>query len=329
MKNGKFLVIVLAIFWGIFNCPLELQAGAVLDLGDPIGGPPDVPQRLSLEYFCSEVAKRSNGEITIKYHPQTIVSSEFKAVEMCKAGALAFCTMGGSTGTIFPNVQVLELPYIIRDHLQYYNIVRGPIGKEMEEEILKKHNLKLIFWFDWGFRQFINNKRPINKPEDLQGLKLRIIQSIPLRDIVNALGASPVPISWAETIPAIQQGVVDGLDLAFSPIIKYKVYEVVKFGAITKHLFTPSPLLANISVWNSFSPDQKRIILQVGKEAADKNWELVERADVDGKGILEKLGMQITTPDLTPFRKIAMEKVYQKYYDKFSKAYLDRIQSVK
>lgn len=329
MKKERVFVIVLALFWGIFNCPMPSQAAGVLDLGDPIGGPPDAPQRLSLEYFASEVAKRSNGAITIKYHPQTIVSNEFKAVEMCKAGSLAFCTMGGSTGTIFPNVQILELPYIIRDHLHYYHIVRGAIGKEMEEEILKKHNLKVVYWFDWGFRQFINNKRPIHKPADLQGLKLRIIQSVPLRDIVTALGGSPVPISWAETIPAIQQGVVDGLDLAFSPLIKYKVYEVVKFGAVTKHLFTPSPLLVNLNVWNNFSPEQQRIILQAGKEAADKNWQLVEKADVEGKGILEKLGMKITTPDLTPFRKIAGDKVYPKYYEKFSKAYLEKIQSVK
>jgi hypothetical protein len=83
----------------------------------------------------------------------------------------------------------------------------------MEEEIEKKHRLKMVIWADFGFRQFANTKRPLNSPDDFKGLKLRAMPLPPLADMVNALVASAVPIGWSEAIPAVQQGVVDGLDL--------------------------------------------------------------------------------------------------------------------
>jgi tripartite ATP-independent transporter DctP family solute receptor len=329
MKKWKLLIVVLVIVSAIAYYPRASQAGKVLDLGDSIGGPPDVPQRIILEYFSSEVTKRTNGDITIKYHPQTIVTSETKAVEMCKGGALAFCAIGGATGTIFPNVQPIMLPYLIRDHGHYFAVVRGPIGQKMEEEIEKKHNLKVVFWFDWGFRQFVTTKKSINKIEDMKGLKLRVMPSPPLADMVNALGASAVPISWAETIPAVQQGVVDGLDVPVTTIITFKIYEISKYVAISNHYFLPTPLLVNLRTWKEFTPAQQKTILQAGKEAADRERELMEKADADGKAILEKHGMRVTTPDLTPFRNIAKEKVYPKYYDKFGKDLIERVMAVK
>lgn len=300
-------------------------APKVFDLGDPIGGPPDSPLRMALEFFSAEVGKRTNGEITIKYHPQTIVTSETKAVEMCKAGALAFAGTGGGLGTIFPNTQPLALPYLLRDYIHYYAVVRGPIGKKMEEEIEKKHNLKMIIWADFGFRQFANTKRPLNSPDDFKGLKLRVMPSPPLADMVNALGASAVPISWAEAIPAVQQGVVDGLDLPIVNLITVKVYEICKYAAITNHYFGPNAVVANLKIWETLTKKQQEIILQVGREAGDKNRVIMEKTDANGKALLEQHGMQVTTPNLGPFREIAKAKVYPKYFATFGKEIIQSI----
>lgn len=326
MKKRNNLIRGLIIGLTLACYPLTVHAGGkVLDFGDPVGGPPSLPNRIVLEFFSSEVGKRTNGEITIKYHPQTIVTGETKAVEMCKAGALAFAGMGGGIGTIFPNTQPLMLPYLVRDFAHYYAVVRGPIGKEMEAEIEKKHSLKVIFWFDFGFRQFVNTKKPLNGPDDFKGLKIRVMPSPPLADMVNALGASAVPISWAETLPAVQQGVVDGMDTPVANLISLKIYEICKYAAISNHYFGPTAIVANRDIWKGLTKQQQDIILQIGRETGDKNRAIMEKMDADGKASLEKLGMQVTTPNLGPFRDIAAAKVYPKYYSAFGKKIIQSI----
>jgi TRAP-type transport system periplasmic protein len=325
MKSRHTVALALVAGLMILCFPMTVQAQKVLDLGDPIGGPPDAPLRMAQEFFASEITKRTNGEVPVKYHPQTIVTNETKAIEMCKAGALAFAGAGGGLGTTFVNTQPLMLPYLMRDYAHYYAVVRGPIGKKMEAEIEQKHRLKMIAWFDFGFRQFVNTKRPLNTPDDFKGLKIRVMPSPPLADMVNALGASAVPISWSETIPAVQQGVVDGMDFPVINLITSKIYEICKYGALTNHYFGPTAIVANLNTWKGLSKQQQDIILQVGREASDRNRATMEKTDADGKNLLEKRGMQVTVPNPVPFREIAIAKVYPKYHASFGKEIIQSI----
>jgi TRAP-type C4-dicarboxylate transport system substrate-binding protein len=147
--------------------------------------------------------------------------------------------------------------------------------------------------------------------------------------MVNALGASAVPISWAEAIPAVQQGVVDGLDLPVANLISMKIYEICKYAAMSNHYFGPQAFVANLGIWKSLSQQQQDVILKTGLEAADINWSMMEKMDRDGKNQLEKRGMQVTTPNLAPFKEVAKEKVYPKYYSTFGKEIIQRISDFK
>lgn len=321
------LIACLAI---VFFSPAS-QAGKVmkLDFGDPVGGPPTVPVRMGLDFFCNEVASRTNGQILIKYHPKTLVSNEAKAMDMCRTGAIAFTQPGAAMGSYLPVTQAFSLPFLYKDAKHFYSVANGPIGKEMEAEIEKKYNLKVVFWFDWGFRQFANKKRPIEKPEDLKGLKLRVLQGKVYADTVNAFGGSAVPMSWAETITAIQQGVVDGLDLGTANIVTYKVYEVIKYVSITNHVNTACAVFVNLDVWKQFTPEQQKIILEAGQEAAEFIRLYMRAKDLSGESELRNKGIKVTHPDLTPFREIAIKEVYPKYYDKVGKDKIDRILNAK
>jgi TRAP-type transport system periplasmic protein len=331
MRGRSILILGLVIGLALTCYPAASKAAPrVFDLGDPIGGPPgEAPLRVALDFFSAEVPKRTNGEIVINYHPQTIVTNEVKAVEMCKVGALAFAGTGGGVGTMFPVTQPLALPYLLRDYKHYYSVVRGPIGKRMEAEIEKKYGLKMISWLEFGFRQFANSKRPLNTLEDFKGLKLRVMPSPPLADMVNALGASAVPISWSEAIPAVQQGVVDGLDLPVANLISMKIYEICKYAAMSNHYFGPTAVVANLGIWKTLTKQQQDIILQLGIEAADKNWAMMEKMDRDGKNLLEQKGMKVTVPDLAPFKEVAKAKVYPKYYSTFGKDVIQEIMDFK
>jgi tripartite ATP-independent transporter DctP family solute receptor len=330
MKGRSILIIGLVAGLILAGFPGASQAKKVLIFGDPIGGTPgESPLRVALEFFSAEVPKRTNGEIVIDYQPQTIVTHETKAIEMCKVGAVALAGTGGGIGTIFPTTSPLMLPYLLRDYTHYYGVVRGPIGKKMEEEIEKKHNLKIIIWTEFGFRQFANTRRPINGLDDFKGLKLRVMPSPPLADMVNALGASAVPISWGEAITAVQQGVVDGLDLPVANLIAMKIYEICKYATMSNHYFGPTAVVANLNIWKTLTKQQQDIILKTGLEAADINRSMMEKMDRDGKNQLEKRGMQVTTPNLAPFKEVAKAKVYPKYYASFGKEIIQSIMDFK
>jgi tripartite ATP-independent transporter DctP family solute receptor len=317
------------IFLMIFYYPSASQAAKFLDFGDPVGGPPDVPARMSFEFFCKEVEKRTNGEIIIKYHPKTLVSDETRAMDMCRSGSIAFTEAGASMGSYIPISNSIKLPFLYRNDEHYYAVVRGPIGKEMEKTIEKSHKLKLVFWIDWGFRQLANNKRPINKPEDMAGLKLRVTKSKMDVDTMNSYGASAVPMSWAEVIPAIQQGVLDGLDLALATLATFRMYEVIKYVSVTSHTNSCSAVFANLDVWNGFTPEQQKIILQAGQDAGDFLKSQIRAKDISGAELLKKNGVQIISPDVEPFRDIVKRKIYPAHYEKYGKELVDRISAVK
>jgi tripartite ATP-independent transporter DctP family solute receptor len=307
----------------------HVQAAKMLDYGDPLPDAMTMPQPTIQKEFCEEITKRTGGELTVKYHHATIVTNEVKAVEMLKRGALAFASLGGAVGTTFPNTQPLVLPYLFRDYAHFHAVLAGPVVKKMEEEIEKQHGLKVLFWFDFGFRQFITTKKPVGALSDLKGLKLRVMPSPPLAELVNSLGASAVPISWAETIPALQQGVVDGLDLPIVSFLANRVYEISKNMALTSHYFAPTPALVNLKVWNEFTPAQQQIVRQVAKEMSAKQRMLMEKSHEEGLETMKKYGVNVTSPDTAPFRKVAQEKVYPKYYEKFGKELIESIVATK
>jgi len=261
MKKGIIIITGFIIGLTLICYPLAARAGKVFDLGDPIGGPPDAPGRIALEYFSSEVGKRTNGEITIKYHPQTIVTSETKAVEMCKAGALAFAGTGGGLGTIFPNTQPLALPYLLRDYAHYYAVVRGPIGKKMEEEIEKKHRLKMVIWGDFGFRQFANTKKPLNSPNDFKGLKLRVLAPLTQGPTLKTWGASAVAMAWGDVPSAIQSGVIDGAVTSSNgfAVLRQQTpyYSIIGVGGMALDFYF---LGASKKWWDGLSPAHQKII---------------------------------------------------------------------
>src|SRR5256712_565016 len=130
-----------------------------------------------------------------------------------KSGNGAIGSPSGAASTVFPELGVFLVPYLVRDYAHAYKMFNGEIGKSLDEQFQRKYRLKILLFFDYGFRHFWNNKRPIAKPDDLKGLKLRVQQGKVFADTVNGLGANAVPMSWSEVVPAAQQGVIDGADL--------------------------------------------------------------------------------------------------------------------
>ena len=188
----------------------------------------------------------------------------------------------------------------MRDYQHAYAMFNGQIGKELDETFQKKYKVKVLYFFDYGFRHFWNSKRPINTPADLKGLKMRVQQGKVFADTVNGLGASAVPMPFGEVIPAAQQGVIDGADLPIVNINALKIYEVSKFTSMTYHNYGPSVVVMNLDIWKGLPADQQKLLQDVAMEAQKKVREATESVDnfAKAKEILEPKGMKVNQADV-------------------------------
>src|SRR5262245_37981159 len=151
-----------------------LAAGKKLDLAHIV--PPPESGAIGYKYFADEVTKRSNGQLNVVFHGGTLLGKELEIMDAVKSGNIAFGTPAGAACTVFPEMCVFLTPYLVRDYNHAYAMFNGEIGRQLDETFQKKYKVKTIYFYDYGFRHFWNNRKPINAPPDLRGLKLRVQQ---------------------------------------------------------------------------------------------------------------------------------------------------------
>src|SRR3989441_510904 len=211
--------------------------------------------------------------------------------------AAGACQARGGAMVRVVAVGVVLVPYLVRDYAHAYKMFNGEIGKSLDEQFQRKYRLKILLFFDYGFRHFWNNKRPIAKPDDLKGLKLRVQQGKVFADTVNGLGANAVPMSWSEVVPAAQQGVIDGADLPIVNINALKIYEVSRYASMTFHNYGPSLVVMNLDSWKSLVPEAQRLLTEVSREAQARVREATESVDNLQRAREIQMSRFITTSD--------------------------------
>jgi TRAP-type C4-dicarboxylate transport system substrate-binding protein len=214
---------------------------------------------------------------------------------------------------------VFLVPYLVRSYDQAYRMFNGKVGDSLDRQFQQKYGLKVLCFFDFGYRHFWNSRRPIVEPKDLRGMKLRVQQAKVFADTVNGLGGNAVPMPWAEVIPAAQNGVIDGADLPIVNILALKAYEVSKYCSMTYHNYGPTVNVINLGVWNDLSAEHRTLLLDLSREAQAMIRHDTESVDnlAKAKELLEAKGMTVNEADTAAFRKLAEEKIwpdYQKQY---------------
>ena len=292
--------------------------------------PPPESGAIGFKYLADEVTKRSGGSLNVVFHGGTLLTKELEIMDAVKSGNVAMGTPAGAACTVFPEMCVFLTPYLVRDYSHAYAMFNGEIGKHLDETFQKKYNVKVIYFFDYGFRHFWNSRHPITTPADLKGLKMRVQQGRVFADTVNGLGASAVPMPWGEVIAAAQQGVIDGADLPIYNINALKVYEVSKYVSLTFHNYGPTLLVMNLDLWKGLTPDEQKLMLDVGREAQKKVREVTESVDslAKAKEILEAKGMKVNAADVASFRRVAEEKIWPQYKHQYGELW-DRIAAAK
>ena len=274
---------------------------------------------VAFAWFAQEVTKRSNGALQVEFYGSTLLTKELEIMNAVKAGNIAIGNPAGAAATVFPEMGVFLTPYLISNYEQAYRLFNGKVGDQLDQEFQKKYGLKVLCFFDYGFRHFWTARKPIREPRDLRGMKLRVQLAKVFADTINGLGGNAVPMPWGEVIPAAQAGVIDGADLPIVNTLALKVYEVSKYASMTYHNYGPTVNVINLEVWNGLTPDQRKLVLDASREAQAKIREATESVDnlQKAKELLEPKGMQVNAADVEAFKKVAQQRIWPAYRSQF------------
>jgi len=281
--------------------------------------PPPESSAVAFAAMAEDVTKRSNGELVMEFHGGTLLTKELEIINAVKAGNIAMGDPGGAAATVFPEMGVFLVPYLVASYDQAYKMFNGEVGDRLDQQFQDKYKLKVLFFYDYGFRHFWNSKHAINEPKDLRGLKMRVQQAKVFADTINGLGGVAVPMAWGEVIPAAQSGVIDGADLPIVNILALKAYEVSKYCSMTFHNYGPTAAVINLGIWNGLTPAQQKLLQETSRSAQSTVRQLTESVDnlAKAKELLEPKGMTVNSADVEAFRHIAQEKVWPAYKQQF------------
>lgn len=223
-----------------------------------------------------------------------------------------------------PEMKVLGLPYMFRDRAHSFSVLDGPIGQDLLDKG-ENYWLKGLGYYDAGSRSFYTKENPVNSPEDLKGLKIRVMESVTAMDMVRGLGGSPTPISWGELYTALQQGVVDGAENNPPSFYLSRHYEVCKYYSLDEHTVLPDVLLASTHLWNELNDQQQSWLKEAVSKSITYQRELWMTSENEALEAITKAGVQIIRPDKTLFSE-KIKDTFEKYKD--DKSMSELIQSI-
>ncbi len=266
----------------------------------------------------------SASDLTVEIHPNAKLGDERTLLEGMQFGTIDMGVItNGPVSNFYPQIAVLELPFLFSSAQEAYEIMDGAIGQELLGN-LDKVGLKGLAYAERGFRNLTNSKREVLSPANIKGLKIRVMENPVYIDTFKALGANAVPMAWTEALTAMQQGTIDGQENPVNVVYSFKLAETQKFMSFTRHTYAPAIFVMSPSVYKSLDPATQKLVKESAQKAAEyeRQWNAEKQAEQ--LKAIEEMGMKISSPDLAPF-KAAIAPVYEKYGKKFDK-YLKAIQ---
>ncbi len=273
-----------------------------------------------------DLAKLSEGKMELEIYPSQQLGTERECLELLQIGSLDMTKVSaGIMENFAPKMKIFGLPFLFRDRAHSFQVLDGPIGKQLLDEG-EKYWLKGLGYYDAGSRSFYTKEKPVNSPEDLVGLKIRVMESVTAMDMVRSLGGSPTPISWGELYTSLQQGVVDGAENNPPSFYLSRHYEVCKFYSLDEHTVLPDVLIIGTQLWNRLSKEERQWLQQAVDNSVLYQRILWAEAETEALAEVQKAGVKVVRPDKTLFSS-KVESIYEQY--KNDKEMYQLIQQIK
>ncbi len=282
------------------------------------------PYHLGSEKFVQVLSERLGDRFDIRIFPNKQLGSERSLVEQLQIGTIDLVvTSTGPLGGFVPQMLVVDLPFLFRDTKHVDHVFEGPIGQSLLASLEKAGIKGLAFWEN-GFRNLTNNRRPVFNPEDCRGLIIRTMENEVHLESFRLLGANPTPMAWGEALTALKQGTIDGQENPINIIYTHGIYDLQKYLALTAHFYSPALLLMNQKTFEKLTPSEQKTFLEAAQIAGRFEKEIIRKNEAETLKKLEGLGMRVTLPDRSFFRR-AMAPVYQKYQSRFGETLIQEI----
>jgi tripartite ATP-independent transporter DctP family solute receptor len=326
MKQNLFKVLIVFSFAVFLLGCAKTGNHKVLKLAH--GLEPSHPVHKGMVFMAERLKEKSNGNLTIDIYPSGQLGTEQQCVELLQIGSLAITKVSAAVMEGFtPKFKALGLPYVFRSQEHSYKVFDGEIGKEMllgTEEFW----IRGLCFYDAGFRSFYTIGTPINKPEDLTGLKIRVMKSQTAMEMVKALGGSPTPISWGELYTALQSGVVDGAENNPPSLYTSHHYEVCKHYSLDEHTCVPDVLIISTTVWKTLTEQEKKWLQEAADESVPVQRKYWDESVKESLRLVQEAGVTIHRPDKTKFAEKVQDLLEKHKKDEILGDLIRRIQAV-
>lgn len=267
----------------------------------------DAPQSIGghgMEVFAECVAEKSGGRVAVETFPSGALGDQTDNMESLQAGLLDFTKVISPIVNVEPLAAVFTLPYVFRDRQHVDRVMNGAVGTWLSDRLVG-HGLRVLGYWEGGFRQITNNVRPISTPADLAGIKMRT-PSDPTRILLfNELGANASALPWAEIYSALQTGVFDGQENPALYVEDAKLFEVQKYLSFTSHVYGVSYLLMSEEKYAELPNDLKLVMHQCGRISADATVAYGIKADEEAADFARGKGMEVNEADVNSFVEAA------------------------
>lgn len=287
------------------------------------GSPDHHFQKIS-ERYAKLLEERTDGKVKVTIYPSDSLGKQVELVEGTFIGTNDMVlTSDAVLSNTVPEVGMINLPYLFRDTDHVREVLDGEVGDALADKV-EQQGAVVVGWWDNGFRHITNSKKPITKPEDLEGMKIRVPEGPIFVDTFSTLGANATPIAFTELYSALQLGVVDGQENPPAHILTQKFYEVQDFASKTGHIYLSSPVLINKALLERMPEEYQKVILDTGKELAAEHSKMVIAEEDDQWKKIQELGMKVNEVDKAAFAE-ATRPVVEKYRETFGPELIDKI----
>ncbi|PMR77530.1 TRAP transporter substrate-binding protein [Billgrantia endophytica] len=274
--------------------------------------------------FQELVTERTEGAISVDIYPNASLGDERTLLEGMQIGTVDMGVItNGPVANFVEEMAVFELPFLFPSPEAAYEILDGPIGQELLDK-LEDVNLKGLAYAERGFRNLTNSERAVRTPEDLDGLRIRVMENPVYTDTFRELGANAIPMAWTEALTAMQQGTIDGQENPVNVIHSFNLNETQAHMTVSRHTYAPAIFVMGMPIWNQLPGAAQDVLVQAAQEAAEHERRVNADMEAEQLDELRAAGMEIVEePDIAAFQE-AVAPVYEKYGDQFGD-YLTRI----
>ena len=272
---------------------------------------------LMAERFRDLMRERTDGRFRVVIYPSGQLGGERVAFEQIQVGAVHMAITGTPVLSGWaPEGQMFDLPFLFETRDQGLEVLNGPVGDWWRDLLLERTGVRSLGFLDYGFRHVYNKRRPIEEPEDLAGLKLRVLQNATYLAAYSALGVQATPMHYGEVYSALQQGVIDGGEANAIGFVSSRLHEVAGFYSFTSITYNPITLLVNEPFYAALPRDLREVFDRSAADALAWQSEVARRMEADALAEMRTGGVEISRPDLAPFAPAVRPRIWDQLADR-------------